>query len=153
MLKRVHQSSSIKKLMSLGPLMTAMKELVVSQIVFVPLAFLIPLIYGTAYTESVNFALILILARFLFSAIKLFNYYAVLSNRFDIPILLYSIYIVLYMSIFLFFKPHNHDYSWQISSIIASLGVALLGFFTIRKLNVDKSSSLLIEEIAGTTSV
>lgn len=153
MLKRVHQSSSIMKLMSLGPLMTAMKELVVSQIVFVPLAFLIPLIYGTAYTESVNFALILILARFLFSAIKLFNYYAVLSNRFDIPILLYSIYIVLYMSIFLFFKPHNHDYSWQISSIIASLGVALLGFFTIRKLKVDKSSSLLIEEIAGTTSV
>jgi hypothetical protein len=153
MLNRVHQSSSNEKSMSLGPLMTAMKELVVSQIVFVPLVFLIPLIYGTAYNESINFALVLMIARLLFSAVKLFNFYAVLSNRYEIPTSLYSIYVVLYTSNFLFFKWNSHEFSWQISSILASFGAALLGFFLIRNLKVARSSSLLSKENDGTTNV
>jgi len=153
MLNRIHQSSSINNLMSLGPLMKAMKELAVSQIVFVPMVFLIPSIYGIAYSESVNFALALILARFLFSTVKLLNFYFVLSNRYDIPISLYSIYILLYISNFLLLKDNNNEFSWQISSVLASLGVALLGFLLIRKLKAGRSLRLQFEENSGTTNV
>jgi O-antigen/teichoic acid export membrane protein len=152
MLNRIHKTYSNKKSVSLGPLATALKELFASQFVFIPLAFVIPIVYGTAYSESVTFAIILILARFLFAAVKLFNCYAVLLNRYDTPILLYSIYIFLYISNFLFFNQYSHEFSWQISSILASLGVALLGFFLIRKLKVDNSLRMLNKEIAGTTN-
>jgi hypothetical protein len=153
MLNRIHQSFSANKLMSLGPLMKAMKELAVSQIVFVPLVLLIPLIYGIEYTESVNYALVLILARFLFSTVKLFNFYAVLSNRYDIPIALYSLYILLYISIFLLFKHNSQEFSWQFSSVLSSFGIALLGFLLIRKLNVTRILGRQSEEKTGTTNV
>jgi hypothetical protein len=153
MLNRVHKSSSNQKSLSLGPLASAFKELLASQIVFAPFALLIPLIYGNSYSESLRFAIVLLLARFLFLIAKLCNCYAVLSNRYDIPISLNSIYILLYISNFLFFRKYSHEISWQISSIFASFGVALLGFLFIRKLKVDNNSRLLTKEISGTTNV
>jgi O-antigen/teichoic acid export membrane protein len=118
---------------NLNPLVTAIKEIVLSQLIFIPLAFAIPAIYGKEYGQSVYFAIVLIFAKCIYSIVKLCNNYAVISDRFNVPIILNSIYLLVYIVSFYILQTLDLQISWQISSILASLFVASIGFMLIRR--------------------
>ena len=129
---------------NLNPLVTAIKEMVLSQLIFIPLAFAIPAIYGNMYGQSVYFAVVLIFTKCIYSIVKLCNNYAVISDRFNVPILLNAVYVSVYMLLFYVSQTLELENSWQISSILTSLLVASIGFMLIRRLkprNIIKSIS------------
>ena len=153
MFNRIYAASTQKRSLNLLPLASAIKELVGSQIVFVPIAYLIPIIYGSSYRMSINFALVLILARLNYSIVKLLNSYAVMSERYDIPIKLNSIYITLYFLLFLLSNGQSYEFPWQISSIVSSICVVFLGFLFVRNLKPDHQAGATTDINSGVTNV
>ena len=153
MFNRIYATSTQKRSLNLLPLASAIKELVGSQIVFVPIAYLIPIIYGSSYRMSINFALVLILARLNYSIVKLLNSYAVMSERYDIPIKLNSIYITLYFLLFLLSNGQSYEFPWQISSIVSSICVVFLGFLFVRNLKPDHQAGATTDINSGVTNV
>jgi len=119
---------------NLNLLVTAIKEMVLSQLIFIPLAFAIPAIYGNEYGQSVYFAVVLIFAKCIYSIVKLCNNYAVISDKFNVPILLNAIYLSVYIMSFYVLQTLELQNSWQISSILTSVFVASIGFILMRRL-------------------
>jgi len=115
-------------------------NLLVSQLVFVPAAYLIPYLYGAAYEKSSNLAVILIGSKFLYSVVKLENiYFNVLFQKFRIPITLNFGYLILAVSSFIV-SDHLFaiQHSWIVSIVIAGIGISLTGcFLLLRDLRND----------------
>ena len=149
MLKNINTSVAKDDIPSITPVITAIKEMILSQSIFVPLAFVIPTIYGTQYNESVFFAIILIFAKCIYSIVKLCNSYAVVSNRFDIPITLNSVYISVYLVLFYATQAFDLQNYWQISCILTSILVASIGFMLIRRLKPKTTIQLVVEKNLG----
>jgi len=135
MLNNMNTSKTNGNKLTTIPLINAIKEMIISQISFIPLALLIPIIYGNEYIESVNFAIVLILAKCNYAIVKLCNNYALVFNRFDIPIRLNTIYILIYLFLFYVAQLIDLQQSWQIASLISSFLVASFGFVLIQKFN------------------
>lgn len=134
MFKRLEHSHNQNGVWSKVPLRQAIKEMIVSQIPFIPLAFAIPIIYGDEYQNSVGFAVVLIVAKYNYSIVKLCNSFTSILDRFDLPILLNAIYLGFYSACVWganFLGVHN---AWQWSAIVASSVVALLSLMLIKKL-------------------
>lgn len=121
------------------PLRQAIKEMIASQILFIPLAFAIPIIYGDEYQKSVGFAVVLIIAKYNYSIVKLCNSFASILDRFELPVRLNAIYLVFYSVCLWGATLLGLRDAWQWSAIVASSGVALLSLLLIKKLPVNHS--------------
>jgi hypothetical protein len=153
MLNRILSTSIQQKPINMRPLTIAIKELTLSQAVFAPFSLLIPSIYGSAFDISVNFALVLILAKYNFSIVKLINSYAVISDRYDIPTFLNSFYIILYLLLFESIQRHYSQYSWEVSSICASGCSVFLGIIFLSKLKPERMGTLSKDYSSGAVNV
>jgi len=147
MLNKINASISNTESVNLSPLFDAIKELIASQSIFLPLAFMIPVVYGDEYSQSVYFALVLIFVKCNYSIVKLYNHYAVISDRFRYPIMVNMVYLLVYVVSFCVLQQLNSSNSWQIASIISSLLVLFIGSFSMRSLRPKQVSITKPREI------
>jgi hypothetical protein len=112
------------------------RNLFISQIIFIPLALLIPFLYGHAYEVSSKLAVVLIVSKFLYSIIKMQNiYFNVLFENFKIPVYLNFCYLFFAFGAFEIshgFLELRHP--WGISIIIAGLITSLVGIVYLFRL-------------------
>ena len=142
MFKKLESSYSKDEVWSKVPLLQAIKEMVMSQILFIPLAFAIPFIYGADYQRSVEFAIILIIAKCNFSIVKLCCSFSAIVDSFELPVQLNTFFLISYSVIFCGANMLGFRDSWQWSSIVATSTVALLSLVFIKKLRPDHSLNL-----------
>jgi O-antigen/teichoic acid export membrane protein len=134
MFNKIHSLNANQISRNLSPLNVAIKEIIASQLIFIFLAFALPMVYGAEYAPSIYFAIVLIFVKCMYSIVKVCSSYAIISNRFDIHIILNLIYILMY--IFLFYVTHafNFQGAWQIASLLTSFLAASVGLFLTRGL-------------------
>lgn len=142
MFKKLEGSYAKNEVWSKVPLWQAIKEMVMSQILFIPLAFTIPLIYGAEYQRSVGFAIILIIAKCNYSIVKLCNSFSAIVDSFELPVRLNSFYLIFYSVIFCGANFFGLRDDWQWSSIVATTVVALLSLVFIKNLHANHSINL-----------
>ena len=66
------------------------------------------------------------------SIVKLCGSYAVISNRFDIQIILNLFYVLMYIVLFCVIHTFNFQGAWQIASTLASFLAASVGLILTR---------------------
>lgn len=132
MFNKIHTHNANRISLNLSPLIVAIKEVIAGQLVFICLAFAIPVIYGDEYTASVYFAIVLVFVKCMHSVVKLCSSYAVISNRFDIQRILNLFYILMYIVIFCVIHAFNFQGAWQLASTLASFLAASVGLILTR---------------------
>jgi O-antigen/teichoic acid export membrane protein len=115
------------------------KSLCVAQLLFVPLALLIPMLYGNLYSGSVQIAIFLIFSKLLYSILKIECIYInLVLKRYRVPVLLNLLYAFSASSIFLISEPlAGVTHPWIVSVLIPSLFLPILGAFYIRINSLD----------------
>jgi len=134
MFNKIHSLNPNQINHNLSPLNIAVKEIIFSQLIFIFLAFAIPVIYGAQYAPSVYFAIVLIFVKCMQSMVKICSSYAVISGRFDIPIILNSIYVLVYIFLFYVIHAFNFQGAWQIAALLTSILAASVGLLLTRGL-------------------
>jgi len=111
------------------------RNLFLSQLVFIPGAYLIPVLYGTDYSESTKIALILILYRFLIAIVKLSNiYFNLVLKKFKFPIIQNSVHVATAMIAFFYTELFTgRTNPWIIAVIFSSIVISLLLFVLLNK--------------------
>ena len=141
MFKRLRINDAQARCVDKKPLWTAIIELLISQILFIPLAFMIPFVYGSSYKDSVEFAIILIIAKCNYSIVKLCNLFAAAVNSYQVAVKLNIVFIGSYLLIFCGLLAIDSRSKWQISAIIASLISALLGLIITKNLKTHSATT------------
>ena len=134
MFNKIHSLNPNQINHNLSPLNIAVKEIIFSQLIFIFLAFAIPVIYGAQYAPSIYFAIVLIFVKCMQSIVKICSSYAAISGRFDIPIILNSIYILVYIFLFYVIHAFNFQGAWQIAALLTSILAASVGLLLTRGL-------------------
>lgn len=142
MFKKLEVSYAKDEVRGKGPLWQAIKEMVMSQIPFIPLAFAIPFIYGAEYQGSVGFAIILIIAKCNYSIVKLCSSFSAIVDSFELPVRLNTFFLIFYSVIFCGANILGLRDAWQWSSIVATSTVALLSLVFVKKLRANQSLNL-----------
>lgn len=101
--------------------------------IFIPLAFLIPLIYGDSFNNSKNFAIIILLIRFPIILARGINSYLIIHMRNFKSFLIYFAFVL----VFFFFMTFGHLYlftfRWIVAYALAALSMlfcSLFAFYT-----------------------
>jgi len=134
MFNKIHTHNANRISLNLSPLIVAIKEVIAGQLIFICLAFAIPVIYGDEYTASIYFAIVLVFVKCMQSILKLCGSYAAISNRFDIQTILNLLYVLMFTMLFCVIHAFDFQGAWQIASTLASFLVALVGLILTRGL-------------------
>ena len=111
----------------------SLRNLAISQSIFLPGAYLIPYLYGNSYRESSLLAVLLIISKFLFSIVKIENiYFNLVFSKFKLPVFLNFSYIGIALSAyFICWRFANFEHPWIFSLLLASLLSPVIGGFLV----------------------
>ena len=105
------------------------RSLFFAQLIFIPIAYLIPILYGNSYNGSVQIAIFLILSKYLFSILKLESIYInLMIKRYRVPTILNGIYVVMSLSMFLLLQHFTKViHPWILAVLIPSIAIPIMG--------------------------
>ena len=132
------------KVGSVSIVVKKLKSLFLSQLVLIPGSLLIPIVYGQEYSESVLMAVVLIVGKFAYSAVKFMNIYStIIEKDYSSPATCNFMYVAMYTFLLMYFKNLGFDQPWRISLLITSTMFMfyVLIFFLKKNKTIEKDFS------------
>lgn len=126
---------SSARVSSVSIIVDKLKSLLLSQLVLIPGSWLIPIVYGQEYSESVLMAVVIIFGKFAYSAVKFMNIYnTIIEKDYISPITCNFMYVAMYTFLLMYFKNLGFDQPWRISLLITStMFMFYVLFFFLKK--------------------
>jgi O-antigen/teichoic acid export membrane protein len=120
------------------------RSLFFAQLIFIPFAFLIPILYGKSFSGSVQIAIFLILFKYFLSILKIESIYInLVLKRYLVPIILNGFYVFISFFIFLSLQHFtNIEHPWILAVMIPSVVLPIMGAVYILFNSLEKSKSI-----------